>query len=437
MNLTDELGLRALSKAHYDVYLLMGQRILRMTAYGITTLILALFFQQLGVSESGIGYFMTLTLIGDVVLSYIVTFYADRLGRRHVLIWSCLTMAVSGTIFALSNNYWVLLTAAIIGVISPSGNETGPFKSIEESTLAHLTSYDDRSDIFAWYGMMGTAGSALGSLGGGFVIDFLQSRMSTLESYRWVFWIYTGLSLGKLVLTLCLSSRSEQDSSHTEERLHHEEQQDSGSNEQDPLLQDNSTTTTGGLSKETLKTVTKLCILFGIDSIGGGFMPNSWVVVYFSQKFNIAEKELGSILFATTLVGSFSVILSSSIYKRCGPIWAMVLTHFPAAISQILIPFPAQLSFATLFLLIRAATTEMDVVPRQVFLASVVNPTERTRVMGIVNVVKTLARSIGPTFTGNFAQMGILWAAFIIGGSLETVHDFGLLTFFSHLRHVR
>ncbi|KAA8916593.1 hypothetical protein TRICI_001219 [Trichomonascus ciferrii] len=430
MNWKTEIGIRALGEAHYDVYILMAQRVLRMAAYGITTLILALFFEQLGVSEAGIGYFMTLTLIGDVVLSYIVTFYADMMGRRHVLMWSCLAMAVSGAIFAISSNYWILLAAAVIGVISPSGDETGPFKSVEESTLAHLTTYDDRSDIFAWYGVMGTAGSALGSLGGGFVIDYLQNHMTKLEAYRWVFWIYTILSVLKFLLNCCLSSKCEENNTADDERealiqrRHSEGEEDNHK-------------TYGGLSKETLKTVTKLCILFGIDSIGGGFMPNSWVVVYFSRKFGIAERELGSILFSTTLVGSFSVILSSSVYKRCGPIWAMVLTHLPAAIAQILIPIPGQLPPAIVFLLIRAATTVMDVVPRQVFLASVVKPDERTKVMGIVNVVKTLARSIGPTFTGHLAQVGLLWLAFVIGGGLETVHDFGLLAFFSHLRHVR
>lgn len=75
---------------------------------------------------------MTLTLLGDVVLGTFLTLVADRIGRRKVLIGGSLLMVLSGIIFAVFENFWILLLAAIVGVISITGGDFGPFRSIEE-----------------------------------------------------------------------------------------------------------------------------------------------------------------------------------------------------------------------------------------------------------------------------------------------------------------
>lgn len=62
---------------------------------------------------------MTLTLLGDVLISFLLTLVADGLGRRRILILGAALMSASGAIFALSGNYWVLVIASIVGVISP------------------------------------------------------------------------------------------------------------------------------------------------------------------------------------------------------------------------------------------------------------------------------------------------------------------------------
>lgn len=76
---------------------------------------------------------MTLTLFGDVVLGTFLTLIADRIGRRKVLAGGSVLMVLSGIIFAVFENFWILLLAAIVGVISITGGDFGPFRSIEES----------------------------------------------------------------------------------------------------------------------------------------------------------------------------------------------------------------------------------------------------------------------------------------------------------------
>ena len=155
-----ELGLVTMWQSPRDVKLLCAQRFVRLFAYGGSTLILASYLNALDISEDRIGLFMTFTLVGDVGISFILTLFADAMGRRAVLSLGSLLMAASGVVFAAFGNYWALLAAAVLGVISPSGNEIGPFRAVEESTLAHLTPHEHLRDIFAWYSLIGTAGAA-------------------------------------------------------------------------------------------------------------------------------------------------------------------------------------------------------------------------------------------------------------------------------------
>jgi hypothetical protein len=92
----------------------------------------ALFFAELKFSDQRIGLFMTLTLVGDVILGIVLTMVADRVGRRKIILTGSLLMIMSGTVFALFENFWILLAAAVLGVISTSGGDFGPFRAIEE-----------------------------------------------------------------------------------------------------------------------------------------------------------------------------------------------------------------------------------------------------------------------------------------------------------------
>ena len=115
----EELGLFSILQSSKDTKLLCLQRFIRLLAYGGSTLILALFLASVGSSDARIGLFMTLTLLGDVVISFILTLVADGLGRRRILMLGAALMSASGVVFALSGNYWVLVMASIFGVISP------------------------------------------------------------------------------------------------------------------------------------------------------------------------------------------------------------------------------------------------------------------------------------------------------------------------------
>lgn len=103
-----------------STYLLILTRSIRMFAYGATALFLVLFLSTLNVSDARIGFFMTFTLLGDVAISFLLTLFADGLGRRKILVFGSAMMVFSGIVFVWSENFWVLAGASVLGVISPS-----------------------------------------------------------------------------------------------------------------------------------------------------------------------------------------------------------------------------------------------------------------------------------------------------------------------------
>src|SRR3954470_17892414 len=145
-----------------------------MAAYGALAVMLALYLAALGFSEKKIGLLLTLTLIGDTAISLWLTVAADRFGRRRVLIVGAILMSVAGVAFVISSNWIVLLVAATIGVISPSGKEVGPFLSIEQAALSQIAEQERREHFFAWYNLVGSMAAAVGALVGGVLVEVLR-----------------------------------------------------------------------------------------------------------------------------------------------------------------------------------------------------------------------------------------------------------------------
>ncbi|KAK6544160.1 hypothetical protein TWF694_000867 [Orbilia ellipsospora] len=449
-----ELGIPALLSSPRDVKLLLTTRFIRLFAYGQTTLILALFLKALDISLKGIGLFMSLTLFGDVAVSLLLTLVADKIGRRRMLAFGALLIAASGAVFAVTKSYWLLVLTSVVGVISPSGNEIGPFRAIEESIIASLIQADERADLFAWYVIAGTLSRALGNLFCGWMITALQNAGWTpLESYKIIFLGYSVLGITNAVISSFLSARCE-------EQQPRKPQRDSGSVEAEPFLERDARDSMDSesrseqssirklsllqkfksllphITRESRSILIKLCLLFGVDSFASGLMPASLITLYFHDAFSFPPGALGTLFFTTNLVSSVGNLLASAVARRIGLIKTMVFTHLPSAICLTLIPLFPSVYPAIVFLVIRSLLGSMDQAPRSAFLSAVMKPEERTAVMGIVTVTKTLSQSAGPFVTGIIGGAGLFWVSFVVSGGLKAGYDLTLLVMFTALHGV-
>ena len=179
-----------------DGWLLFATRCSRMFAYGLLSVVLVLYLVEVGLKEWEVGLLLTLTLAGDTAISLWLTTTADRLGRRRTLILGAVLMVLAGIVFVSTGNFVLLVVAATVGVISPSGNEIGPFLSVEQAALSHVVGDGRRADVFAWYNLVGSFSTALGALAGGLIAEASPHfGLTGAASYWPVLLAYAGIGV--------------------------------------------------------------------------------------------------------------------------------------------------------------------------------------------------------------------------------------------------
>jgi MFS family permease len=401
----------------HDGWLLFATRFIRLFAYGALSVVLVFYLVGLGLSESQTGLLLTATLAGDTVVSLYLTTRADRIGRRRMLIAGAVLMAVAGLVFASTGNWWLLIVAGTIGVISPSGHEVGPFLSIEQAALSHVVTDRNRTRVFAWYSLAGSVATAFGALAAGATTRLLQqTTMAPVSAYRVVVVLY---ALFGVVLAVLFSrlSRAAEAATLGEKRA----------------LQ---WTFTGlsGLDRSR-GTVLKLSALFALDSFGGGFVVQSFAAYWFYLRFGVNPGTLGAIFFWANIFAGVSALLASRLAARIGLIKTMVATHLPSNVLLILVPLMPTLPLAVAVLLVRFSISQMDVPTRQSYLMAVVTPGERAAAAGITGVARTIGAAISPLLVGfMFARPHLINLPFFLAGSLKIAYDLLLYRAFIAVR---
>jgi MFS family permease len=398
-----------------DGWLLFVTRFVRLFAYGSLSVILVFYLVGLGLTEAQAGLVLTLTLAGDVIVSLYLTTRADRIGRRRMLIAGSLLMAAAGLAFACTSNLLFLVIAGTIGVISPSGNEVGPFLSIEQAALSHIVPAAARTEVFAWYTLAGSLATALGALGGGGLTQALQhTAMTQIQSYRAVVFLYAVLGIALAFLFLRLSTSVEVSAL---------------SNGPTPS---SSVANIFGIARSR-SVVLKLSGLFALDSFAGGFVVQSFAAYWFYLRFGVQPAALGAIFFWANVFAGISALLATRLAARIGLVRTMVVTHLPSNILLILVPLMPNLPLAVLMLLLRFSISQMDVPTRQSYTMAVVPAEERSAAGGFTGVARTTGAAISPLLTGFlFARPSLISAPFFIAGTLKIIYD--LLLYFSFRR---
>ncbi|KXK15023.1 MAG: major facilitator superfamily MFS_1 [Chloroflexi bacterium OLB14] len=383
-----------------DIFLLFTTRIIRLFCYGFLSVILVLYLAEAGLTESQAGLLFTFTLAGDAVISLWLTTHADSFGRKKTLILGALLMLSAGIIFLLTNNLIILIIAAIIGVISPSGNEIGPFLSVEQAGLTQLVSNEKRTNLFAWYNVAGSFSTALGSLAGGWLVQSLQlSGWTSFTSYRVLLIGYAigGLILAILFLFLSPVIETKKESTQIKKVL--------------------------GLH-QSKKVVFKLSALFALDAFAGGLIVQSMMAYWFYIKFGVDAGILGSIFFGANILAGISALSAVKLAEKIGLINTMVFTHIPSNILLILVPLMPTLPLAIGLLLLRFSISQMDVPTRQSYTMAVVAPDERSAASGVTAIARSIGASLSPILTGLFFSIPALFSApFFIAGGLKIIYD--------------
>ena len=389
------------AKLPTDGYLLFGTRVIRMFAYGFLSVVLVLYLAQLGLSEGLIGLLLSLTLVGDAAISLWMTTTADRIGRRRILMAGASLMLFAGILFAVTDKVALLVIAAIIGVISPSGYEVGPFLPVEQAALSQIIPDRTRTQVFAWYNLVGSFATAAGALCGGVLTEALrQAGIVPLNSYRTVLILYGVMGVILAALFKQLSPQVEAVRSNGPQ-----------------------TPTHFGLHRSR-RIVLKLSTLFGLDAFAGGLVVQSLVAYWFHVRFGVEPAALGAIFFGANILAGISALAAAWVAARIGLVNTMVFTHLPSNVLLMLVPLMPNLPLAIAVLFARFSISQMDVPARQSYTMAVVAPDERSAAAGVTGIARSIGAAISPTIAGAFLSNPLLLGApFFVAGALKVVYD--------------
>src|SRR5215208_4684214 len=329
------LWVRALSR---DGWLLFAACGVRNFAYGFLSVVLGVYLAALGLSVEAIGGIFTAALAGGAVMTLVLTGVADRLGRRQILIAGAALMAAAGIVFALTDQVLVLAVAAILGTISPSGKEVGPFLSVEQAILPQTTTDEQRTEVFAAYNLVNYLATALGALAVGLPTVL---ALTALQGYQLLLWGYAAAALVLLVLFVWLSPAVEA------RPVGHQ------------------MPTVGLGVHQSRGTVVKLAALFAVDSFAGGFVVQGLLALWFNLRFGLDVGALGAIFFGTNLLAALSFLAAAPLARRFGLLNTMVFTHLPSNLLLLLVPLAPTAGLAVAVLLARFLLSQLDVPTRQ------------------------------------------------------------------------
>jgi MFS family permease len=445
------MNLQILTWLSVDGRLILVARIIRTFGYGFLSVVLSIYLALIGFDGFQVGLILSTSLINSIFFNLLASFYAERLGRRRLLVIYSLLMFLSGIIFFVTDNYTALIVAAFIGTINVTGSETSAFLSIEQAILPRvIKDIKKRNMLFAIYNMAGTFAMSAGILLSGLpdVIQQYYYGSDLVESMKILFLIYSLLGLANILIYLRLSKDIEVTAAAEKESIINSTgpvyRKFCNTGEREKLGRSRKKRTKAfkrsflfpsTLSPTSKEIVTKLSGLFAIDSFAGGFVIQSIVSLWFYSRFGADLSTISYILSISGVITAFSFIAAARIADRIGLINTMVFTHLPSNILIILVAFAPTLPIAAILYLIRTALSQMDVPTRQSYIVSVVKDEERTAATGITNISRNVSQALSPSLAGYILQStSLLFAPFLIGGLLKVIYDVALYFSFRNIK---
>ena len=372
-----------------DARRILTLQALRAFAYGLGSVLIGVTLARRGLSGFEVGLVLAALLAGVALTSIAIARTADRVGRRRWYVALFLVMGIAGAAFALTDETWLLVLAALSGTVSTEVVESGPFTSLEQAMLPSAVSASgDPTRLFGIYNTAATLAGSLGALAAAFVPAL------GVEPERLLL-VYAAVGVVGAVVARGLTTALE-----VERR-------------------------TAAPLARSRGIVQRLSALFALDSFGGGFVTQAFIAYWFTETYGTSLEVLGVVFFALGLLQSVSFIAATRLAARFGLLNTMVVTHLPSNVLLAAIPFAPTEAAAFVLLLARALLSQMDVPTRQAYVVGVVEPDERAAAAAYTNTARYVTRPFGPLVAAPIMHVS-LGAPFVVAGVLKSVYDTAL-----------
>lgn len=399
------------SESPWTLQVICTAALLRATGVALTGVLLGVYLSREGFSIAQTGMVIAAGLASGAAATAFVGMYADRLGRRRILVALSLLATLGGAGLAIANHFSAILALAIVGMISGTGTDRGPAFALEQAVIPATTSAERRTVALSWHSVMMDIGHAAGALLAALPLLLAKwTGIEILSAYRVTFGLYAAVNFLSALVYLLPSVHIEAPSRAPERN------------------------SARNLSPASRLVVTRLAGLFALDSFGGGFLTDALMAYWFFRRFGISEGTLGLLFFAGNILNSGSYFVAAKLARRIGLLNTMVFTHIPSSLLLMVVPLARSRPWAIAFYLAWESLVEMDVPTRQSYVVAVVEPEERTFSTSVTNLARNVARSISPSLAGYFMQRLGLAAPLFFGGSIKIAYDLLLFRAFRHLK---
>ena len=365
-----------------DIALLLCGRALRSLSLGYLTVLVPVYLAREGYTATRIGVLFTAGAIGSMLLTAAVGLFADRIGRKPILIMLGFFSAVAALTFALTESYPILLIAAALGTIGRGGGAGssgafGPYYPAEQPLITEKVADRDRTHVFGMVSVVGVLTGALGALIA--TVPTLLHRFRALpeiDGDRALFFCAAALGVAMALVIIPVSETPPRPRTPGTRRR---------------------------LQSSTKHVLWRFAVTNATNGLAVG-MLGPVLVYWFHVRFGATAAQLGTLYFLANLLAAPSNLAAGRVARMLGTVRAVVILRVIALLLMAAMALVPTFIAAAILFLLRTQVNTMSGPMRQSFLMGMVPPEDRSTVAGLSNLPLQVFSSAGPTIAGQLMQ---------------------------------
>ena len=304
-------------KQNRDAWLIYTAGFVRSATVSLVGVTLAIHLANLGFSAAAIGALIGIGLAGSSLATVVVSLRGDVWGRRRVLVALAILTAIGYLALVAFSEAAALLPLAFAGMLNGMGRDRGAASALEQAILPATVSDERRTWALAWYNLVLDSGHALGALAAALPTLITHIILAGPDvAHRITFAMCGGAMLLSIAVYLMLTPAVEAPA--------------------------HASRAPAPIEAGSQRVITRLALLFGLDSIGGGFLNSALISYWFFRQYGTSEANLALLFFAARVLNALSHVVAAWLARRIGLLNTMVWTHLPS--SLLLMAAPASSS---------------------------------------------------------------------------------------------
>jgi MFS family permease len=368
--------------------------------YGYLQVLISAYLPQVGYDAGSVGLILGANGIAVVLGSVPFALFADRKGKKNILIVGLLGFPLTLLVFALTTSLPALLVAGAL-----AGLAEGAFLSTWNALVADMTTVANREKAFTLTFIVGTFAFGLG-----YVVPFafpaleLVLHVGILDIHRYSTVVLAALSvISPIGIAQVLKGYTE------------------------PTR----TKRTGGL--RSLGPLWKFSGVNSIIGLGAGFII-PLVATWFYFRFSIPDTYTGPLLAISNMTIALAAIGSPFLSKKLGTVNAIVLAQGSSTIFMFAMAFAPDPLLAGMLYVVRAALMNMSSPLADSFLMGIVPTEQRSLASAVNSLVWRLPNSVTTILGGWIMATGNYGLPIFLATSLYVI---GIAGFYGVFRNVK